>query len=878
MPQLGVKVSDLREGYISFPSFANYTLVSGSLSWYKVVDEQLVKMAANETFTGTGEYIVRFRVKAKAGITATDSGVASINGLSAQFDRISDEIVQVTYFLNDCLGEKKEVRDIHLRLDEPRPGRRVDEVAERWLADGSTDFHYNVTDISWTPWTSTFEADGTYTVKITVAPEPGYDFADYVHTTLNGEAVTLQTEDYGLSLTKTWSWISGPVTITLDSNGHGCPPDPIEVPRGGCLYDVMDIPENLAIDDVDGKHFYGWSTSPRGGKDDLISFDMSFYEDTTLYAIWTDIKSVEFLYLDPPSAGDPVCEVKLSADKYADVEIFERPTWYTDPDCTVAAQSFEPGGTYYGRADIKPGDHTAYNENTVLAIYGATAVRQTWNGSGFGFVFSVRIPQRGQMTRLDLWADTPVPGAPVSMAPDIYCLNPGVRLETEDWWDSLARVGDYDCVWGGSFIPGKTFYTVVTLTAGTNLTFADPAALAQTMRGLTVEKIQSLEAGKVLRVTVSVKVPEAYGFTVTANGPGRFLFSDEWGLTNICDFPFVRPGSYTLTAFPNPNCTFVGWYDGDTLLTTDRTYSFTLNSNVENRRAVFTETEVKRVDITAPIPRPGDEFGLFTQDAGAVVANGAPVILARSVWYNEWGISGVPLPFEAGRRYFLELDIIPESGAFLTENTKVYINGELVDDWAMANVSTWFACSRPYTMNPFVDVPEGKYYFNAVMWAISRQPKVTGGTDDTHFSPNATCTREQIVTFLYAAYNKPGYTTTSNPFTDVKEGKYYYDAVMWAVENGITSGAGDGKFGVGQPCTREQVVTFLWKAAGSPAPKTTHNPFKDVKAGKYYEKPVLWAVENGITSGMSADTFGVGQPCTRAQVVTFLYKAVGENE
>ena len=77
-----------------------------------------------------------------------------------------------------------------------------------------------------------------------MGPGPGYDFADYVHTTLTGEAVTLQTEDYGLSLTKTWSWISGPVTITLDSNGHGCPPDPIEVPRGGCLYDVMDIPEN----------------------------------------------------------------------------------------------------------------------------------------------------------------------------------------------------------------------------------------------------------------------------------------------------------------------------------------------------------------------------------------------------------------------------------------------------------------------------------------------------------------------------------------------------------------------------------------------------------------------------------------------------------
>ena len=184
------------------------------------------------------------------------------------------------------------------------------------------------------------------------------------------------------------------------------------------------------------------------------------------------------------------------------------------------------------------------------------------------------------------------------------------------------------------------------------------------------------------------------------------------------------------------------------------------------------------------------------------------------------------------------------------------------------------AIPRTGLTNPFVDVKEGKYYYNAVLWAYYHDPQVTGGTDATHFSPNKTCTREQIVTFLWKACGAPEPTTTSNPFKDVKSTKYYYKAVLWAVENGITGGVGDGKFGVGQPCTREQAMTFLWKACGSPEPTSTSNPFADVKRGKYFYQAVLWAVENNITSGTSATTFGVGQTCTRGQIVTFLYKAM----
>ena len=181
----------------------------------------------------------------------------------------------------------------------------------------------------------------------------------------------------------------------------------------------------------------------------------------------------------------------------------------------------------------------------------------------------------------------------------------------------------------------------------------------------------------------------------------------------------------------------------------------------------------------------------------------------------------------------------------------------------------------PKPVNPFVDVPENKYYFAPVLWAYYHDPRITSGTDDTHFSPNKTCTREQIVTFLWKAYGAPEPTSTEHPFTDVKPGKYYEKAILWAVENHITSGTSATTFGVGKACTREQVVTFLWKAAGAPEPKSTTHSFTDVVPGKYYEKPILWALENGITKGMTETTFGVGKPCTRAQVVTFLYVAVG---
>ena len=176
------------------------------------------------------------------------------------------------------------------------------------------------------------------------------------------------------------------------------------------------------------------------------------------------------------------------------------------------------------------------------------------------------------------------------------------------------------------------------------------------------------------------------------------------------------------------------------------------------------------------------------------------------------------------------------------------------------------------TTMPFVDVEEGAFYYDAVAWAVNHDPQITNGTSETTFEPNADCLREQIVTFLWRAAGKPAPTITESPFEDVAEGAYYYDAVLWAYENGITLGVDETHFGVGQPCTREQVVTFLWRAANKPATSVDES-FTDVADGEYYAEAVNWAAEEEITLGIGDGKFGTGLTCTRGQIVTFLYRA-----
>ncbi|MBQ8600269.1 MAG: S-layer homology domain-containing protein [Clostridia bacterium] len=172
---------------------------------------------------------------------------------------------------------------------------------------------------------------------------------------------------------------------------------------------------------------------------------------------------------------------------------------------------------------------------------------------------------------------------------------------------------------------------------------------------------------------------------------------------------------------------------------------------------------------------------------------------------------------------------------------------------------------------PFTDVVETDYFYDSVLFALEHG--ITTGTTATTFSPVEACERGQIVTFLWRAFGCPEPETTEMPFTDVAEDAYYRDAVLWAVENEITTGTSATTFGPTEICERGQIVTFLWRADGCPEPETTEMPFTDVAEDAYYYDAVLWAVENEITTGTTATTFGPIEKCERGQIVTFLYRA-----
>ena len=186
-------------------------------------------------------------------------------------------------------------------------------------------------------------------------------------------------------------------------------------------------------------------------------------------------------------------------------------------------------------------------------------------------------------------------------------------------------------------------------------------------------------------------------------------------------------------------------------------------------------------------------------------------------------------------------------------------------------VSAAFKAAAPASENPFTDVPSGAYYEDAVIWAVKKD--ITSGTSATTFSPDGSCTRAQAVTFLWRAAGSPEPKSAAMPFTDVPAGSYFEKAVLWAVENGITKGTSDTTFSPDASCTRAQIVTFLWRAGGSPA-VSGNSAFSDVAADAYYAAAVAWAEKNGVTGGIGGGLFGSDNTCTRAQIVTFLHRAM----
>lgn len=204
-----------------------------------------------------------------------------------------------------------------------------------------------------------------------------------------------------------------------------------------------------------------------------------------------------------------------------------------------------------------------------------------------------------------------------------------------------------------------------------------------------------------------------------------------------------------------------------------------------------------------------------------------------------------------------------------------YTDNETVKTGHIIKYGVCEKCNMRFS-NPFYDVNGTDWFYSAVMWAYYNTPQVTNGKDESHFAPKASCTRAQVVTFLWRAAGRPEPSGSVKQFSDVPKNNSYaycYDAILWAVENGITKGTDATHFSPNATVTRAQFVTFLWRYAGEPAPKNMSCSFNDVDANAFYYKAVLWAVENGVTTGKTATQFAPGTTCTRCEVAAFMFRA-----
>ena len=273
---------------------------------------------------------------------------------------------------------------------------------------------------------------------------------------------------------------------------------------------------------------------------------------------------------------------------------------------------------------------------------------------------------------------------------------------------------------------------------------------------------------------------------------------------------------------------------------------FTHNNRVQ--LTGLSQQELTTLAENGPDSGAAKYYSLTILDGETVLAEGLPIGADGSVAFEA--------ALEAGKTYTLEI---------VQTNTK--------KNETVVFVSMKAICETEAPVNPFVDVKEGKYYYDAVLWAVNHNPQITNGTSDTTFEPDKNCTRAEVVTFLWRAAGSPEPSVTETSFTDVEMGMYYSKAVLWAVEKGITIGTSADKFSPHADCSRAEIITFLWRFAGSSEAESTSCRFTDLEANSYYYTAVLWAVEKGVTAGTTDTTFSPKDPCTRGQAVTLLYRA-----
>lgn len=364
------------------------------------------------------------------------------------------------------------------------------------------------------------------------------------------------------------------------------------------------------------------------------------------------------------------------------------------------------------------------------------------------------------------------------------------------------------------------------------------------------------------------EVVQNYTVTVSSSGNGT-----------VTGGGYYRNGEFAkVTATADHGETFLGWYVGNEQISSDVEYRFLVNSNVDIIAKFTTNTNY---DNPNPPDRPTNPSDSSTSDSDSSPSH------SITIPSRVTGGTVKVIPTSASERQRVTITVKANYGYKLDKLTVTDSKGnklELTDKGdgkytfimpdSKVSVDAVFAkieeTPTQSAMN-FTDVPANAYYVDAVAWAVEKG--ITAGTSANAFSPDAPCTRAQIVTFLWRAAGSP-MTSGNNPFTDVDSNSYYYNAVQWAVAQGITAGTSADTFSPNAPCTRGQAVTFLYRNEKSPAVSGS-NPFTDVASDSYCTNAVQWAVTKGITAGIGANTFGQNNECTRSQIVSFMYRNRG---
>ena len=480
-----------------------------------------------------------------------------------------------------------------------------------------------------------------------------------------------------------------------------------------------------------------------------------------------------------------------------------------------------------------------------------------------------------------------------------FANDPGNADQTADITVPVTSATNYDTysIEVTVTVNAKTVPTVTAPTAKTGLTY-NGAAQALINTGTTTGGTIQYKVGSGTYSTAIPTATNADTYTVYYKVVGDSEYADvaesSVSVTIAKKDVTVAPKSFTITkggAIPTFELVYTGLVGSD-ILTPSATPDFTCYET--GTTPVSTTTAAGTYAITwtnesATTFTGADNYNVAKTATGTLTINnpapsgggGGSYTPTYSVTVDKAENGSVTVnPKSASKGTTVTVTVKPDEGYELDTLTVTDKDGKAVTvtekdgkytftmPASKVTVKAAFVEIEKPVVNPFVDVKEGDYFYDAVLWAVGEG--ITAGTSATTFSPDAGCTRAQIVTFLWRAAGSPA-PKSAVSFADVSADSYYAKAVAWAVENGITGGTGDGKFSPDATCTREQAVTFLYRASGSPA-VSGGSAFSDVAENAYYANAVAWAEKNEITGGIGGGRFGSGNNCTRGQIVTFLYR------